>query len=53
MRARSGGGSDVGPPAPPPLVGGVDRLASVLVDQLLAQPVAGSPVDLPEGDPLA
>ena len=37
----------------PPLVGGLDRLARLFVDQLLAQAVAGSLVDLPEGDPLA
>ncbi len=45
------------PPRPsstlPPLVGGLDGLTRLFVDQLLAQAVAGSLVDLPEGDPLA
>ena len=34
------------------LVSGVDRLAGLVVDQLLAQAVAGLPVDLPERDAL-
>ena len=35
------------------LVGRLDRLAGHVVDQLLAQPVAGLLVDLPERHPLA
>ncbi len=34
-------------------VGGVDRLASLVIDQLLADAIAGDFVDLPEGDALA
>jgi len=33
-------------------VGGVHRLACLVVDKLLAQAVAGLPVDLPERDAL-
>ena len=34
------------------LVVGIDRVAGLLVDELLAQPVAGPAVDLAEGNPL-
>jgi hypothetical protein len=34
------------------LVVGIDRVAGLLVDELLAQPVAGLAVDLAEGNPL-
>jgi hypothetical protein len=34
------------------LVLGADRLAGFLIDELVAQPIAGSLVDLPEGDAL-
>src|SRR6185437_6575926 len=37
----------------PPLVVGIDRLPRLVVDQLLAEAVAGLLVDLPESDPLA
>ena len=35
-----------------PLVFGADRLARFLIDELLAQPIAGRCVDLPERNPL-
>jgi hypothetical protein len=35
-----------------PLVLGGDRLAGFLIDELLAQPIAGRLVDLPERNPL-
>src|ERR1700680_2465773 len=34
------------------LVVGIDRVAGLLVDELLAQPVSGLAVDLAEGNPL-
>jgi hypothetical protein len=37
---------------PAPLVAGIDRLAGLLVDQLLAEAVAGLFIDLAEGDTL-
>jgi hypothetical protein len=37
---------------PAPLVAGIDRLAGLLVDQLLAEAVPGLLIDLAEGDTL-
>ena len=36
----------------PGLLGAVDRFAGLLIDKLLAQPVTGTAVDLPERNPL-